>query len=102
MIIISCYHVCTHPPPYNIGSVYFQQSRIMESEDESIGLPIDPHRQIIHDLQIFVQSYQQQGFFISNLMDGNQEIYMSSNSKIYIPKFALRLDFTMTKKMMTL
>jgi hypothetical protein len=32
----------------------------MELEDESIGLPIDPRRQTIRDLQIFMQSYQQE------------------------------------------
>jgi hypothetical protein len=63
MIAISCYRVCPRPPPSNIGSAYYQQSRIMESENKSIGLPIDPHCHTICDLQIFIQSYQQQGFF---------------------------------------
>ena len=72
MIVISCYRVCPRPPQSNLGSAYYQQSRIMESEAESIGLPIDPHRQTIRDLQIFIQSYQQQGDFIFLLMDGNQ------------------------------
>jgi hypothetical protein len=44
----------------------------MESEDEYVGIPIDPHRQTIRDLQIFIQSYQQQGYFIFLLMDGKQ------------------------------
>jgi hypothetical protein len=44
----------------------------MESEDESIGSPIYPHHQTIRDLQIFIQGYQQQGYFIFLLMDGNQ------------------------------
>jgi hypothetical protein len=44
----------------------------MESEDESIGIPIDPHRQTMRDLQIFIQGYQQQGYFIFLLMDGNK------------------------------
>jgi hypothetical protein len=73
MIVISCYCVCPRPPPSNIVSAYYQQSCVMESEDESLGLPIDPHHQTIRDLQIFIQSYQQQGFFISLLMDGNQD-----------------------------
>jgi hypothetical protein len=72
MIAISCYRVCPHPPPSNIGSAYYQQTRIMESEDESIGIPIDPHHQTIRELQIFIQGYQQQGYFIFLLMDGNQ------------------------------
>jgi hypothetical protein len=41
MIVISLYHVCPHPPPSNFGSDYYQQSDIMESDDESISLPID-------------------------------------------------------------
>jgi hypothetical protein len=45
----------------------------MKSEDESSGLPIDPHHQTIHGLQIFINSYQQQGFFIFLLVDGNQD-----------------------------
>jgi hypothetical protein len=45
----------------------------MESKDETMGIPIDIHRQTICDLQIFIQSYQQQGFLVFLLMDGNQE-----------------------------
>jgi hypothetical protein len=44
----------------------------MESEDEAMGIPIYPHQQMIRDLQTFIQSYQQQGFLILLLMDGNQ------------------------------
>jgi hypothetical protein len=44
----------------------------MESKDEAMGIPIDPHRQTIIDLQIFIQSYQQQGFLVYLLMDNNQ------------------------------
>jgi hypothetical protein len=71
MIVISCYRVCPCPPPSNIASSYYQQSRIMESEDESIVIPIDPHCQTIRDMQIFIKGYQQQGYFIFLLMDGN-------------------------------
>jgi hypothetical protein len=45
----------------------------MESEEEFIGLPIDPHCQMICDLEIFIQSYQQQEFFIFFCMNGNQD-----------------------------
>jgi hypothetical protein len=45
----------------------------MESEDEAKGIPIDPHRQTIRDLQICIQSYQQQGFLIFLLLDSNQD-----------------------------
>jgi hypothetical protein len=47
MIVISCYHVCPLPPPSNLCSAYCQHIRIMEYEDESIGIPIDPHHQTI-------------------------------------------------------
>jgi hypothetical protein len=60
-------------PPYNINSSYYQKSRIIESVEEVTGIPIDPHRQNIRDLQIFIQSYQQQGFLIFLIMDGNQD-----------------------------
>jgi hypothetical protein len=62
----------------------------MDSEHESIGIPIDPHRQTIRDLQIFIQSYQQQGFFIFLLMDGNQydlHVFQQQDipTKVYTP-----------------
>jgi hypothetical protein len=72
MIVFSCYLVCPRPPPSKIGSAYYQQSRIMESEEKSMGIPINPHRQTMRDLQIFIQGYQQQGYFIFLIMDGNQ------------------------------
>jgi hypothetical protein len=43
----------------------------MESEDESVGIPINPHRQTIQDLQIFIQGYQQR-YFIFLLVYGNK------------------------------
>jgi hypothetical protein len=58
MIVIGFYRICPRPSPSNIDSAYYQHSHIMESEDESTGLPIDPHNQTIRDLQVFVQSYQ--------------------------------------------
>jgi hypothetical protein len=45
----------------------------MEDKMESITYPIDPHRQIIRDLQIFIASYQQEGYLVYLLMDGHQE-----------------------------
>jgi hypothetical protein len=45
----------------------------MEEEHESIPFPIDPHRQTIRDLQIFIVSYQQDGYLVFLLMDGNQD-----------------------------
>jgi hypothetical protein len=45
----------------------------MESEDEAMGIPIDPHRKTIRDLHILIQSYQQQRLLIFLLMDGNQD-----------------------------
>jgi hypothetical protein len=83
MIVISCYRVFPRPPPSNIGIANYQQSRIMESEDESMVIPIDPHCQIVRDLQIFIQSYQQQGFLICLLMYGNQnDLYVFKQQDI--------------------
>jgi hypothetical protein len=45
----------------------------MEDEIESIPFPIDPHQQTISDLQIFISSYQQEGYLIFLYMDGNQD-----------------------------
>jgi hypothetical protein len=73
LLVITCYRVCHRPPPSNIDSSYYQQSSIMESEDEAMGIPIYPNRQMICYLKIFIQSYQQQGFLIFLLMDGNQD-----------------------------
>jgi hypothetical protein len=73
LLVINFCGVCPRPPPSNIGSSYYQQSRIMESEDEAMGIPIDPHRRTIHHLQIFIQSYQQQGFLMFLLIYGNQD-----------------------------
>jgi hypothetical protein len=38
-----------------------------------MGILIDPHRQMIRDLKICVQSYQQQSFLIFLLIDENQD-----------------------------
>jgi hypothetical protein len=73
------------------------QSRIMELEDESVGFPIDPHRQMIRDLQIFIQSYQQQFFLIFRPMDGNQD-YLHFFQQQDIPnKACTQLDFNHDK-----
>jgi hypothetical protein len=45
----------------------------MEDEMESIPYPIDPHSQTIRDLQIFIASYQQEGYLVFLFMDGNQD-----------------------------
>jgi hypothetical protein len=45
----------------------------VESEDEAMGIPINPHRQTIRHLHIFIQSYQQQGLLIFLLMEGNED-----------------------------
>jgi hypothetical protein len=45
----------------------------MEDEVESIPFPIDPHRQTIRDLQILIASYQQEGYLVFRLVDGNQD-----------------------------
>jgi hypothetical protein len=57
LIFISCYRVCPHSPQSSPGGAYFQQSRIMEDKVEPIPFTIDPHRQTIRDLQMFIASY---------------------------------------------
>jgi hypothetical protein len=73
LIFITCYLVCPQPPQSCLGSAYYQQERIMEDEMESIPFSIDPHIRTIQDLQIFIASYQQEGYLVFLFMDGNQE-----------------------------
>jgi hypothetical protein len=73
LIFINCYGVCPRPPQLCLGSAYYQQSRIMGDEHESIPFPIDPHRQTIRDLQILIVSYQQDGYLVFLVMEGNQD-----------------------------
>jgi hypothetical protein len=72
-ISITCYHICPHPPQSFLGSAYYQKACFMEDEMESIPYHIEPHRQTIHDLQIFIASYQQEGYLIFLFMDGSQD-----------------------------
>jgi hypothetical protein len=46
---------------------------MMEEEMESTPFPIDPHRQTICDVQIFITSYQQEGYLFFIFMDDNQD-----------------------------
>jgi hypothetical protein len=73
LIFITCYHVFPRHPRSCLGSAYYQQARIMEEEIKSTHFPIDPHRQTILDLQIFIVSYQQEGYLVFIFMDGNQD-----------------------------
>jgi hypothetical protein len=109
MIVTNCYRVCRRPPPSNIGSAYYQQSRIMESEDESSGMPIDPYHQTIRYLQIFIQGYQQQGYCIFLLVDAAVYSYswmvIKMTLMFFSPKksatvFTPHWDSTMTKILM--
>jgi hypothetical protein len=43
----------------------------MEQENELRLLPLDPHRQIIHDLQIFMLQHLQDGYTVNLAIDGN-------------------------------
>jgi hypothetical protein len=73
LIFINCDRVYPLPPKSCLGSAYYQQSRIMEDEHKSIPFPIDPHRQTIRDLQIFIASYQQDRYIVFLMMDDNQD-----------------------------
>jgi hypothetical protein len=72
MIYITCYRVCPCRPIHLIGSAYYQQYRIMEQENESRLLPIDPNRQTIHDLHIFILQHLQDASTVSLAKDGNE------------------------------
>jgi hypothetical protein len=65
----------------------------MEDEMESIPYPIDPHRQDIHDLQIFIASYQQEGYLIFLFMDGNQDDLHVLREQEYDGKCCTTLGF---------
>jgi hypothetical protein len=45
----------------------------MEENIESTPFLIDPHSQTICDLQIFIASYQQEGYLVFLKIDGNQD-----------------------------
>jgi hypothetical protein len=72
MIYISFYRVFTRPEIHLLGSAYFQQYHIMEQKDESQLAHLDPHKQIIRYLQIFMLTYIEQGFTVNLAMDGNE------------------------------
>jgi hypothetical protein len=56
----------------------------MEDEMESITYPIDPRIHTIRDLQIFIASYQQEGYLIFLFMDGNQDdLYVFCEQEYY-------------------
>jgi hypothetical protein len=72
MIYITCYRVFSCPPIHLIGSAYYKQYRVMEQENESHLLPLDPHLQTIWDLQIFIVQHLQDGYTVSLALDGNE------------------------------
>jgi hypothetical protein len=71
MIYITCYRLCPRPPIHPIGSAYYQQYHIMEQENESRLLPLDPHQQTIWDLQIFILHHLQDGYTVNLEIYGN-------------------------------
>jgi hypothetical protein len=72
IIYIMCYRVCPRPPIQLVGSAYYQQHHIMEQNNESRLLPLDPHRQTIRDLQIFMIQHLQDGYTVNLAIDGNE------------------------------
>jgi hypothetical protein len=60
---------------------------------ESIPFPTDPHRQTIRDLQIFISSYQQEGYLIFLFMDGNQDDLHVFHEQEYDGKCCTPLGF---------
>jgi hypothetical protein len=72
MIYISCYRVFPRPVIHIIGSAYFQQYQIMEEEYESQLALLDPHKQTMRDLQVFMIQHIEQGFTVNLAMDGNE------------------------------
>jgi hypothetical protein len=65
----------------------------MEDEMGSIPYPIDPHRQTIHDLQIFIASYIQEGYLVFLFMDGNQDYLHVFREQEYDGKCCTPLGF---------
>jgi hypothetical protein len=73
LIFITCYRISPIPPQSCLGSAYYQQALMMEEAMEYTPFTIDPHRQTICDLQIFIVSYQQEGYPIFLFMDCKQD-----------------------------
>jgi hypothetical protein len=65
----------------------------MEDEMESTPFHIDPHRQTIRDLQIFIASYQQEGDLVFLFMDGNQDNLHVFREQEYDGKLCTPLGF---------
>jgi hypothetical protein len=72
IIYITCYRVCPRPPIHLIESAYYQQYRIMEQENESCLLPLDPHRQTIGDPHVFKLQHLQDGYTVNLEIDSNE------------------------------
>jgi hypothetical protein len=65
----------------------------MEAEDTFIGLQIDPHCQMIRDLQIFINIYQQDGYLVVLCIDGNQDNEHVFHQEKYNAKVCTPLGF---------
>jgi hypothetical protein len=74
-----------------------QQACIMEDEIESIPYPIAPHIQTIRDLQIFISSYQQEGYLVFLFMDVNQDDSHVFREQEYGGKCCTPLEFHYNK-----
>jgi hypothetical protein len=81
------YHMLSHLPP---NSTVLVRQRIIPA---SIPFPIAPHRQTIRDLQIFIASYQQEGYLVFLFMDGNQDDLHFFHEQEYDEKCCTPLGF---------
>jgi hypothetical protein len=91
MIYITCYRVCHQPPICILGSAYYQQYHIMEQENKSFLLPLDPHCKTIRDLKICMLQKLNDGYTVNLAIYGNE-----SDTHLYRPpKNNIRITTTL-------
>jgi hypothetical protein len=93
IIYIICCRVGPNPSMYLLGSAYYQHHRIIEQEDESHALPLDPHRQTISDIETFMLSYLQEWFTLDPAIGGNQSDSHTFRPQSYRSRLIYHLSF---------
>jgi hypothetical protein len=93
MIFILCYKVCPTPVIHLIGISYFQPYRIMEQEDESQLALLEPRKQKIRYLQVFMLQHIEHGFTANLAMDGNESSSHSYRAPTVDSRITIPLGF---------
>jgi hypothetical protein len=71
---------------------------MMEQEDESQLALLDPHKQTVQDLQVFMLQHIEQGFTINPAMDGNKSGTHSFQAPTVANRITTPLGFNYNKQ----